>query len=49
LNIFVSQSVLNARLADIYRGILPFFCMQLIALAAITFVPPLSLLLATAL
>jgi len=45
LNIFVSQSVLDARLADIYRGILPFFCAQLIALAVITFVPQLSLLL----
>lgn len=45
LNIFVSQSVLGARLTDIYRGILPFFCAQLIALAAITFVPELSLLL----
>ena len=45
LNIFVSQSVLGARLTDIYRGILPFFCAQLVALAAITFVPELSLLL----
>lgn len=49
LNIFVSQSVFNAQLADIYRGILPFFWVQLIALAAITFVPQLSLLLSTAL
>jgi C4-dicarboxylate transporter DctM subunit len=49
LNIFVSQSVLSARLADIYRGLLPFFCVQLVALAAITFVPQLSLLLAEAL
>lgn len=49
LNIFVSQSVLGARLAEIYRGILPFFCVQLIALAAITFVPQLSLLLTTTL
>ncbi|NIA69750.1 TRAP transporter large permease [Pelagibius litoralis] len=46
LNIFVSQSVLGAQLADIYRGILPFFCVQLVALGAITFVPQLSLLLA---
>lgn len=49
LNIFVSQSVLSARLADIYRGLLPFFCVQLVALAAITFIPQLSLLLAGAL
>ncbi|MGF1608348.1 MAG: TRAP transporter large permease [Kiloniellales bacterium] len=49
LNIFVSQSVLSARLADIYRGLLPFFCVQIVALAAITFVPQLSLLLAGAL
>ena len=46
LNIFVTQSILGARLTEIYRGILPFFGVQLIALAAITFVPQLSLLLA---
>ncbi|MCR9121712.1 MAG: TRAP transporter large permease [Phyllobacteriaceae bacterium] len=43
LNIFVAQSVLGARTADIYRGVLPFVAVQICALAVITLIPGLSL------
>jgi len=43
LNLFVAQSVLSPELAAIYRGILPFLAVQLVCLAAITFLPDLSL------
>jgi len=43
LNIFVTQSVLNAKVSDIYRGLGGFFCVQTIALLCITYVPELSL------
>jgi C4-dicarboxylate transporter DctM subunit len=43
LNIFVAQSVLNLRTADIYRGVLPYMAVQISALALITLVPALSL------
>ena len=43
LNIFVAQSVLGARTADIYRGVLPFVAVQICALAFITLIPGLSL------
>ena len=46
LNIFVAQSVLPIRLGDIYRGIVPFFFVQLVGLLLITFLPSLSLSLA---
>ncbi len=45
LNLFVAQSVLSPDLAAIYRGILPFLAIQLVALAAVTYLPVLSLLL----
>lgn len=45
LNLFVAQSVLNTELQTLWRGILPFFLVQLVALAVITFLPGLSLLL----
>jgi len=45
LNLFVAQSTLGAPLAAIYRGILPFLLIQLVALAIITYWPALSLLL----
>ncbi|GAB5468564.1 MAG: TRAP transporter large permease [Rhodospirillales bacterium] len=45
LNLFVAQSVLSPDLAAIYRGILPFLAVQLLCLAAITYLPPLSLIL----
>lgn len=43
LNLFVAQSVTGADLMAIYRGILPFFLVQLAALLAITYLPWLSL------
>ena len=43
LNLFVAQSVLDPDLGAIYRGILPFLVIQLLALAIITYVPDLSL------
>lgn len=43
LNIFVTQSTIDNDLAAIYRGIVPFLAIQLIALAIITYVPALSL------
>ena len=43
INIFVAQSVLGVDLKTIYKGLVPFFLVYLIALAAITFVPALSL------
>ncbi|MEQ8654105.1 MAG: TRAP transporter large permease [Kiloniellales bacterium] len=45
LNLFVAQSVLSPDLAAIYRGILPFLAIQLVALAAVTYLPALSLVL----
>lgn len=39
LNLFVTQAVLGARTADIYKGVLPFVLLQVIALLAITYVP----------
>lgn len=46
LNIFVAQSVLGLRAEVIYRGILPFMAVQLVALTLITILPELSLWLA---
>ncbi len=43
LNIFVAQSVLGIPLKTVYRGLLPFILLQIVALAIITYVPPLSL------
>ena len=43
INIFVAQSVLGIRLETIYRGILPFVLLYLIALVLITYVPDISL------
>lgn len=43
LNIFVAQSVLGVRAGDIYRGVLPFVAVQVVALAVITALPVLSL------
>ena len=43
INIFVAQSVLGVDLKSIYRGILPFVVLYLIALALITYVPSISL------
>lgn len=43
LNIFVAQSVLGVRAGDIYRGVLPFVAVQILALAVIALWPSLSL------
>lgn len=45
INIFVAQSVLNVPTGDIYRGVLPFMGVQLVALFVITTIPALSLVL----
>lgn len=46
LNIFVSQALFKAPLPTIYRGLVPFIVLQLIALAIVTYVPEVSLTLA---
>jgi C4-dicarboxylate transporter DctM subunit len=43
INIFVAQTVLGIDLKTIYRGILPFALLYLIALALITYIPSISL------
>lgn len=45
LNIFVAQSVTGLPAHALYRGVLPFVAIQVVALAIITFVPALSMLL----
>ena len=44
INIFVAQSVLGIKLETIYRGIIPFVVIYLIALVLITYIPAISLL-----
>ena len=44
INIFVAQSVLGLKLETIYRGIIPFVFIYLLALALITYVPEISLI-----
>lgn len=44
INIFVAQSVLGIDLRVIYRGIVPFVVLYLVALALITYVPAISLI-----
>src|SRR5262249_62320211 len=44
INIFVAQSVLGLKLETIYRGIIPFVIIYLVALAVITYIPDLSLI-----
>lgn len=44
INIFVAQSVLGIDLKLLYRGIIPFVVLYLIALALITYVPAVSLI-----
>ena len=44
INIFVAQSVLGIDVNKIYRGILPFLVIYLIALVLITYVPEISLI-----
>lgn len=45
LNLFVTQSVVDPDVMAIYRGILPFLVIQILALLVITYVPAVSLLL----
>jgi C4-dicarboxylate transporter DctM subunit len=45
LNIFVARSVLGVPLETIYRGVLPFAVVQIVALLIITYWPELSLIL----
>ncbi|MSQ70643.1 MAG: TRAP transporter large permease [Betaproteobacteria bacterium] len=44
MNIFVAQSVLGLQLGVIYRGIMPFLVIYLIALVLITYIPDISLI-----
>ena len=43
INIFVAQSVLDLKLPVIYRGIVPFLFVYLVALGLITYIPAISL------
>jgi C4-dicarboxylate transporter DctM subunit len=43
INIFVAQSVLGIKLEPIYRGIIPFVFVYLVALGLITYIPEISL------
>lgn len=43
LNIFVSQSLFGVPVAQIYRGLVPFIAIQILALLIITYFPPLTL------
>jgi C4-dicarboxylate transporter, DctM subunit len=44
INIFVAQAVLGLKLETIYRGIIPFVIIYLVALALITYIPDISLI-----
>ena len=44
MNIFVAQSVLGLKLGVIYRGIIPFLLIYLVALVLITYIPEISLI-----
>jgi C4-dicarboxylate transporter DctM subunit len=48
LNLFVAQTVLGVPLETLYRGVLPFAAVQILALLIITYWPELSLFLANA-
>jgi C4-dicarboxylate transporter, DctM subunit len=45
LNLFASHSLFGAPLSSIYRGVVPFLIINLVALIVITYVPQISLLL----
>ena len=47
LNLFVAQPIANAKMGEIYKGVLPFFALSLIALVIIVLVPGVSLALPT--
>jgi len=43
LNLFAAQTLFNVPLAVIYRGVLPFLAINLLALVLITYIPAISL------
>lgn len=43
LNLFASHSLFNTKLSVLYRGVIPFLAVNLVALAVITYVPWISL------
>lgn len=43
LNIFVAQAILKVPLGALYRGLVPFILLSLVALVLVTFIPELSL------
>lgn len=43
LNIFVSQSLFGVPVGQIYRGLMPFIAIQIVALMIVTYFPPLTL------
>ena len=45
LNLFVTQATLKVSTMEIYRGVIPFALLQIIALMIVTYVPALSLIL----
>ena len=45
LNLFASHSLFNVKLSTLYRGVVPFLCINLVALALITYIPAISLFL----
>ena len=45
LNLFVMQSLFGVPTGDLYRGVLPFIAVQVAALAVVTYVPAISLIL----
>lgn len=45
LNLFVAQPIANAKMGEIYRGVLPFCLISIVALAIIVMVPEISLFL----
>jgi len=43
INIFVAQTALRVRTAEVYRGVLPFFLIFLIVLVIVTFIPQIAI------
>ena len=43
LNLFVAQPIAEAKMGEIYKGVLPFFLISLVALLIIVLVPGISL------
>jgi C4-dicarboxylate transporter DctM subunit len=45
LNLFASHSLFGVRLSSVYRGVIPFLVINVVALIIITYVPAISLFL----